>query len=223
MKKYFVATLLSGLASISFADSFQDFNNNIYADYNLISPNAGAYSNYDAYGVGGTFQSNTNVWGNAEVITGSGSYNNNEERPAFNSSLISVRGGYAFQFFRNDLNGFQVIPYGFFNAGNINVATEGGNMGYQSYGLGVIPEYRFGEALKLSLDVAIGSTNFGNAPLNDGSDQQIYYSVAPSIEYDINKTILLGVSYSYSNAFNSSSSETEVGNSVLTAKIGYLF
>lgn len=29
MKKYFVATLLSGLASISFADSFQDFNNNI--------------------------------------------------------------------------------------------------------------------------------------------------------------------------------------------------
>lgn len=221
MRKTLIATFLSGIASVSLADTFQDFNNNAYVDYNLVSPNQGSYANYSTWGVGGTFQSKNNVWGNAEASMGSGSYSGNGT--AFSTGNILLRGGYAFQFFNNDSNGFQIIPYGEFTAGNITAAAPGGNMGYQTYGVGVIPEYRLMDSLKLGLDFGLGGTNYGNSNINNGSNQQMYYSVAPTVQYDINKTILLGVSYQYSNAFNSSNSATQYGNSVLTAKIGYLF
>ena len=222
MKKAIIATVLSGLAGFSVADTFQDFNNNAYVDYNLVSPNQGSYANYSTWGVGGTFQSKNNVYGNAEASMGSGSYNG-AGNPAFSTGNISLRGGYAFQFFNNDSNGFQAIPYAQFSAGNITAASTGGNMGYQTYGVGVIPEYRLMDSLLLGLDVGIGGTNYGASQINSGSSQQMYYNLTPTIQYDISKTVLLGVSYNYSNAFNSSNSATQYGNSVLTLKVGYLF
>lgn len=222
MKKLAVATLLSGIAGISFADTFQDFNNNAYLIYDLNSPNSGTYGNFSSYGVGGTFQSKNNVWANAEATTGTGS-NSGGAGTAFSQSGIALRAGYAFQFFNNDSNGFQIIPYGSFSSNNVTAAAPGGNVTYQTYGVGVLPEYRLLDSLKLGLDFGLGGTNYGNSAISNGSSSQMYYSIAPTVQYDISKTVLLGVSYNYANAFNSSNSNTQYGNSQLELKLGYLF
>ena len=223
MKKI-LALLLTGVAAGAVADTFQDFNNNIYAQYNLISPNQGTVGNYDNWGLGGTFQSKNNVWLNANAIAGNSTINNNSslinQQPISDYNL-SLKAGYAFQFLNGDSNGFQVIPYASF--GTFNMTGVGTSSTTYSYGLGVKPEYRLLNSLKVSLDANVYGVQQGQSTFTT-SGQSFNYAITPEVQYDISKTILLGVAYTYNNTFNSQGNLVgDSGNSVTTLKVGYLF
>ena len=208
MKKIVGITLLSGLAGLSFADSFRDFNNNAYLEYNYVAPNSSAYGTQNSYGVGATAQTKNNIWINANASDGIGGSGGN----TYNSSIMNVRGGYALQLPSYNSE-FQIIPYAQFSNGVLETTQ------YNSVGVGVLPEYRLMESLKLAVDVGLGNTNYGNP-----SASQIYYLINPQVQYNVDKTVMLGIGYSYSSVLNAPANpSSQYGNSTITAKVGYLF
>ncbi len=218
MKKLLIAVLATSSA-VAFADSFQDFNNNLYTSYTLVAPTYENAKNVNQWGIGGTFQSKNDVWVSAEASMGqSNADGSNNDGATFGN--IGFRAGYAFQFFNNEDNGFQVIPYGSFSS--VQGATSGASTGQiYNYGVGVQPEYRLLGSLKLALGLGVT----GNQINVDGADQQNFnYYVSPEVQYDIAKTVMLSAGYTYENAFNSNNTVTGTGGTnIVAVKVGYLF
>ena len=224
MKKLLIAVLATSSA-VAFADSFQDFNNNLYAEYDLIAPTYNNAKNLNNWGIGGTIQTKNNVWlaGSASM----GQSNADSSGISQNVGSVNLKGGYAFQFFNNEDNGFQIIPYLSFSTQQGTVAVD--NQGVQTpnngqiynYGVGVQPEYR----LLGSLKVALGLGLTGNQVSVNGSNQQNFnYYVSPEVQYDIAKMVMVSAGYTYQNAFNSSQAYSGVGGTnVVSFKVGYLF
>ena len=214
MKKI-LAVLLATTSIVTFADTFQDFNNNLYASYQYNNINVNNVSDYtNGYGIGGTFQSKDNVWVNANVMNQSASNDFGDYTAA------NIRAGYAFQFFGDDDSGFQVIPYVSF--GDVN------NAGY-AWGVGVQPEYRLLSSLKVSLGMGIqgydGNVNNSmTAAINGGNNcgcaTTFGYNVNPEVQYDIAKTVMLSAGYNFVSTFNAQNSTAQ---NAFTAKVGYLF
>lgn len=214
MKKLLLASIISGLASVAAADSFQDFNNNLYAQYQYTGLNGSSAFETSQYGVGGTFQSKNNVWFNANATAGDNS--------GTNSSNLGFAAGYAFQFFGDEQQGFQVIPHVNFStqSGLQAGAVQTGGTNY-SYGLGVKPEYRLLNSLKVAVDMTLLGTQTSNTA---GDSTQVFaFAVTPGVQYDISKTVMLGLDYSYVAPFNANSNIAPNGVSTVTAKVGYLF
>ena len=207
MKKI-LAVLLATSSVAVFADTFQDFNNNLYAQYSYTNTTVGTASAYsNNYGVGGTFQSKNDVWLNANAGTANTRDGNTND--AGNYGFMNVRAGYGFQFFGDDDSGFQVIP--FVSFGTID------NANYQ-WGVGVQPEYRLLSSLKVSLGLGLSGYNGGNA---DNENTTIMaFNATPEVQYDINKTVMIALGYNYSSTFNANPTAV---NNTFTAKVGYLF
>ncbi|MBX9866233.1 MAG: hypothetical protein K2Y14_04910, partial [Burkholderiales bacterium] len=91
------------------------------------------------------------------------------------------------------------------------------------YGLGVKPEYRLLNSLKVAVDLNLSGTQLGGTNNND--TQQFLFSVTPGIQYDISKTVMLGLDYSYVANFNNNANNNNSTDnlSMVTAKVGYLF
>ena len=215
MKKLLLASIISGLASVAAADSFQDSNNNLYAQYQYTGNNgASPAMDLNQYGVGGTFQSKNNVWLNANAVGGS---NNN-----MTSNNLGFAVGYAFQFFGDENQGFQVIPHANFATQSVT-ANAGGSATNYVYGLGVKPEYRLLNSLKVAVDLNLAGTQ--TSTTNNNNQQLFIFSVTPGIQYDISKTVLLGLDYTYTANMNNNSANNNATNnlSTVTAKVGYLF
>jgi hypothetical protein len=225
MKKLF-AVLIAGVSTVAVADSFQDMNNNLYMSYGLVAPTYQDAKNINQWGVGGTFQSKNDVWFNADASMGQSNAGSNGQG-GNNFGNIGFKAGYAFQFFNNEENGFQVIPYVSFSsvqgtAQGASSSTVGyNNAQVYNYGLGVQPEYRLFGAFKLALGLGVT----GNQVNVAGADQQNFnYYVAPQVQYDIAKTVMLSAGYTYQNAFNASQAFSGVGGTnVVDFKVGYLF
>jgi len=215
MKKLLLASIISGLASVAAADSFQDFNNNLYAQYQYTGNNgASPATDLSQWGVGGTFQSKNNVWLNANAVAGM----NNDST----SSNLGFAVGYAFQFFGDEQQGFQVIPHANFSTQSVTFGGNGNGVTNYVYGLGVKPEYRLLNSLKVAVDLNLSGTQTGTS----NNSQQIFaFAVTPGIQYDISKTVMLGLDYSYAANFNDNSNNNNNTNnlSTVTAKVGYLF
>lgn len=220
MKKI-LATLLAVSSVAAFADTFQDFNNNAYLSYGLVTPlnGAGAGNQQNAFGLGATFQSKNNIWANASIAQGNQVSNAYASQGygagAPGNALVAIRAGYALQFFGNDANGFQVIPYASF--GSIN------NNNY-SWGVGVQPEYRLMKSLKLSMGLGVMGAN-GNYTVSGDQETPsntttFGFNVNPEVQYDIAQTVMLSVGYNYVSNFNN---DQAVSGNALTAKVGYLF
>ena len=215
MKKLLLASIISGLASVAAADSFQDFNNNLYAQYQYTGNNgAQPATDLSQWGIGGTFQSKNNVWLNANAVAG---MNNN-----MTSSNLGFAVGYAFKFFGDEQQGFQVIPHANFSTQSATGSAGGGATQYV-YGLGVKPEYRLLNSLKVAVDLNLSGTQLGGTNNND--TQQFIFAVTPGVQYDISKTVMLGLDYTYAaNMNNNSNNNNNTANvSIVTAKVGYLF
>lgn len=238
MKKI-LAVLLATSSVAVFADTFQDFNNNVYATYNYTNassqyqvknPLTGATvktdnlsTYYNGWGIGGTFQTKNDIWVNANATSGSMGANN----VSTNAGQMDIRAGYAFQFFGNEDSGFQIIPYasfGVYNVPSVDAQAVGSFQNVQtgytpaySYGLGVQPEYRLLNSLKVSLALGLAGTQaYGQQSFN--------YAVTPEVQYDIAKTVMVSVGYTYSNAFNAEDNVYGAnGANTVTAKVGYLF
>ena len=214
MKKLLLASIISGLASVAAADSFQDFNNNLYAQYQYTGNNgAQPATDLSQWGVGGTFQSKNNVWLNANAVAGDNNGNN--------SSNLGLAVGYAFQFFGDENQGFQVIPHLNFSTQSVTF-NNGADATNYIYGLGVKPEYRLLNSLKVAVDMNL----YGTQTSTNGNSQQIFaFAVTPGIQYDISKTVMLGLDYSYTANFNNNANiNNNTDNlSIVTAKVGYLF
>ena len=215
MKKLLLASIISGLASVAAADSFQDFNNNLYAQYQYTGNNgASPATDLSQWGVGGTFQSKNNVWLNANAVGGS---NNN-----MTSNNLGFAVGYAFQFFGDENQGFQVIPHANFATQSVT-GNAGGSATNYVYGLGVKPEYRLLNSLKVAVDLNLAGTQ--TSTTNNNNQQLFIFSVTPGIQYDISKTVMLGLDYSYVANFNNNANNNNSTDnlSMVTAKVGYLF
>ena len=238
MKKI-LAVLLATSSIAAFAETFQDFNNNAYLQYNNTSINLGQ-GNTVGYTLGTTIQAKNNVWINAEAYGSpydSNSWNNSSVAgghpvalggSTYGQFLATAKAGYAFQFFGDDTSGFQVIPYATF--------TDGTSLGAinQYFGLGVKPEYRLMGDLKVSLDMtaydamqdgggtipATVNPTFQNS-MNYGNIQDFRYTLNPEVQYDIAKTILVAGGYKYDQSFNNQS--FNAGNNTVYVRVGYLF
>lgn len=218
MKKLLLASIISGLASVAAADSFQDFNNNLYAQYQYTGNNgASPAMDLNQYGLGGTFQSKNNVWLNANAVATSGDSSNGNT-----SSNLGLAVGYAFQFFGDENQGFQVIPHANFSTQSVT-ANAGGSATNYVYGLGVKPEYRLLNSLKVAVDLNLAGTQ--TSTTNNNNQQLFIFSVTPGIQYDISKTVMLGLDYTYTANMNDNSNNGNATNnlSTVTAKVGYLF
>ena len=214
MKKI-LAVLLATTSIVTSADTFQDFNNNLYASYQYNNINVNNVSDYsNGYGIGGTFQSKNNIWVNANVMNQSASNELGDYVAA------NIRAGYGFQFFGDDDSGLQVIPYVAF--GDINNANY-------AWGVGVQPEYRLLSSLKVSLGMGIqgydgNANNSLTAAINGGNNcgcaTTFGYNVNPEVQYDIAKTVMLSAGYNFVSTFNAQNSTAQ---NAFTAKVGYLF
>lgn len=224
MKKLLIA-VVGASAGVAFADSFQDFNNNLYMSYDLIAPTYNNAKNLNNWGIGGTIQTKNDVWLSASASMGQS--NADSSGVSQNIGSVNLRGGYAFQFFNNEDNGLQIIPYLSFSTqqGTVAVNSQGvqtpDNGQIYNYGIGVQPEYR----LLGSLKVALGLGLTGNQISVNGSNQQNFnYYISPEVQYDIAKMVMLSAGYTYQNAFNASEAYSGVGGTnVVTFKVGYLF
>ncbi len=223
MKKILLG-LMATAAFSAFAESFQDFNNNLYAEYDYLSLNQGTIGSFNDWGIGGTFQAKNNIWATASAVAGNGTYSNANSvynNQAISNSNLGIKGGYAFQFFGGDNSGFQVIPYVGF--GTNSMTGAGTSQTSYLYGAGLKPEYRFLTSLKVSLDASIYGVQQGQSTFTT-SGQRFDYALNPEVQYDINKTVMLAVGYTYNNSFNSQGTLAgDGGNSTVTAKVGYLF
>ncbi len=245
MKKL-LAVILAGTSMVAMADTFQDFNNNVYAGYNNTSINQGQAGTMNSWTLGSTLQTKNNIWINVEA---NDSVYNSMGYPGIPSqsmgsnyaqALITGKAGYAFQFFGDASNGFQVIPYVTYTYGTTMTNLN------QYYGLGVKPEYRLLDNLKFSIDMtAYDATQSGQGPLNDtgavangtnpawaGQTQQGWvsdfrYTINPEVQYDIARTILVAAGYKYDQSFNNQPNTgtggMSDGNSTVYFKVGYLF
>lgn len=235
MKKLLVAILVAGASTVAFADSFQDFNNNVYAGYNNMSINEGQAGTSNSWTLGSTIQTKNDIWINLEA--NDSVYNSNYLASNYAQALITGKVGYAFQFFGSEANGFQVIPYATYSYGTTMTNLN------QYYGLGVKPEYRLMNNLKFSVDMtAYDATQDGQGPLNNmggsgvvgnganpmwagqtqqGFVQDFRYTINPEVQYDIAKTILVAGGYKYDQSFNNQMPND--GNSTVYVKVGYLF
>ena len=248
MKKI-LAVLLATSSVAVFADSFQDFNNNVYAGYNNMSINEGQAGTSNSWTVGATIQAKNDIWVNVEAndsvyMSGMEALNG---FPGSNyaQALVTGKVGYAFQFFGDNDNGFQVIPYVTYTYGTTMTDLN------QYYGVGVKPEYRLMNNLKFSVDMtAYDATQDGNTPVTitglgpssmgetgaaamngwnpmwagqsvTGYVSDFRYTINPEVQYDIAKTILVSAGYKYDQSFNNQ--EVNDGNSTVYAKVGYLF
>lgn len=244
MKKL-LGIILAGTSIGAFADGFQDFNNNAYLQLNDTFINQGQGGTTNGYTLGATIQSKNNIWINAEAY--GSPYNSNTQTlagttPALGGSaygqfLATAKAGYAFQFFKTNTSGFQIIPYATFTYGTSLGALN------QYYGAGVKPEYRLGSALKVSFDAtAYAATQDGGSgpsaipattnPAFNGQAQAGYtsdfrYTLNPEVQYDIAKTVLIGAGYKYDQSFNNQPNSIgggySDGNSTIYARLGYLF
>lgn len=202
MKKLLLVLLATSSAAV-FADTFQDFNNNLYAQYGLMTY-LPSNAQTNGFGIGGTIQTKNNIY----IATGLTQYNGLNGDMAANA--YNLKAGYAFQFFGNDDSGFQVIPYASFAyAANPSVQDN------YAWGVGVQPEYRLLSSLKVDLGLGLSGANGGT----DGTTT-FGFNVNPEVQYDISKTILVGVGYNYASQFNS---ENELNYNTLYARVGYLF
>ena len=226
MKKLLIAVLGSTVGLTAYADSFQDFNNNLYVAYDLIVPTYNNAKNVNQWGVGGTVQTKNNVWlaGSASM----GQSNGDTTIPGQSFGTVALKAGYAFQFFNNEDNGLQIIPYLSFSTqqGTITSLSTTGvaqqdNGQIYNYGIGVQPEYRLFSSFKLALGMGLTGNQINVA----GTSQQNFnYYVSPEVQYDIAKAVMLSAGYTYQNAFNSSQAYTGVGGTnVVAVKVGYLF
>lgn len=230
MKKLLVAVLVAGASTVVFADSFQDFNNNVYAGYNNMSINEGQAGTSNSWTLGSTIQTKNNIWINVEA--NDSVYNSNYLSSNYAQALITGKAGYAFQFFGSEANGFQIVPYVTYTYGTTMTNLN------QYYGLGVKPEYRLMNNLKFSVDMtAYDATQDGQGPLNppvsnganpfwpgqsqQGFVQDFRYTINPEVQYDIAKTILIAGGYKYDQSFNNQMPND--GNSTVYVKVGYLF
>lgn len=223
MKKI-LAVLLATSSVAVFADTFQDFNNNLYVGYGLVAPTYKDAQNIDQWGIGGTIQTKNNIWVSANASMGqttSGSVGNNT------GGQVGFKAGYALQFFGDEAHGFQLIPYVSFDVQQGTQSVDSNEVAIPvsgniyTYGIGIQPEYRLMDSLKLALGVGITGNQVN---VNGNSQQNFNYAITPQVQYDISKTVMLGVGYTYANAFNSSNSATGVGGTnTVTAKVGYLF
>jgi hypothetical protein len=237
MKKI-LAVLLATSSIAAFAETFQDFNNNAYLQYNNTSINLGQ-GNADGYTLGTTIQAKNNIWINAEAY--GSAYNSNNwgvvnaggaaaplGGSTYDQFLATAKAGYAFQFFGDETSGFQVIPYATYTYGTSLGAIT------QYYGLGVKPEYRLMGDLKVSLDMtAYNATQAGGGsvpatvnPTFNGSGNMddiadFRYTLNPEVQYDIAKTILVAGGYKYDQSFNNQS--YDAGNNTVYVRVGYLF
>lgn len=202
MKKL-LAVLLATSSIAAFADTFQDFNNNLYAQYGLMSY-LPTDTQTNGFGIGGTIQTKNNIF----VQTGLTQYNTLNGNMAANA--YNLKAGYAFQFFGNNDSGFQVIPYASF-AYAANPAVQDN----YAWGLGVQPEYRLLSSLKIDLGLGLVGANGGT-----NGTTTMAFNVNPEVQYDINKTIMIGVGYNYASQFNS---EDQLNYNTLYARVGYLF
>lgn len=206
MKKI-LAVLLATSSMAVFADSFQDFNNNLYAQYGYTGYSNNSQTNQ--YGIGGTFQSKNNVWLNANMQH-SGDLSGQSV-----GTDTGVKVGYGFQFFGNDDSGFQVIPFVSANAISFNGTTDN-----YAWGLGVQPEYRLLSSLKVAL--GLGIQGYNGITNNEGDTGMLFaFDVNPQVQYDISKTVMLSLGYNYVANFNSAEA-AQNGNGV-NVKVGYLF
>lgn len=241
MKKKALVILLNCGAALASAEDFQSFNNNAYLQYGSTYMSQGASGNSNGYTLGATYQSKANIWINAEAY--GSAYNSNSWQvlnttnppsslggSTYGLFLATAKAGYAFQFFKNINNGFQVIPYATFSYGtSLGALTE-------NYGGGVKPEYRFGDSLKVSLDSMAYSTtqNGGGAVpaavnpafsgnMDLGTVEDFRYTLNPEVQYDISHVVLLGIGYKYDQSFNNQPNGNPDGNSTVYARIGVLF
>jgi hypothetical protein len=226
MKKLLIAVLVAGASTVAFADSFQEFNNNVYAGYNNTSINEGQAGTMNSWTLGSTIQTKNNIWINLEANDSVYMSGSNSTFPGSNytQALITGKAGYAFQLYSGEDHGFQLTPYVTYTYGatmtNLN----------QYYGIGLKPEYRFLGAFKASVDMtAYDATQDGQNGLNAfwpgqaaiGFVQDFRYTINPEIQYDIAKTIMLAGGYKYDQSFNSQMPND--GNSTVYVKVGYLF
>lgn len=210
MKKT-LAILLATSSVVAFADTFQDFNNNLYAQYSLTKYTTMSHTN--GFGVGGTLQTKNNIWVNTNFVQ------NNDYSTGINTgNTFGLKAGYAFQFFGDDDNGFQVVPYASFGyAGGGN--TAGGNsIDAYKWGVGVQPEYRFLSAFKASLGMGLAGYNGTNN--NNASTTAFGFNVNPEIQYNIAKTVMVAVGYNFGTQFND---QVSANTNTVNAKVGYLF
>jgi hypothetical protein len=216
--------LIATATTCAFADGFQDFNNNLYAQYNYISLDQGTSVNFNDWGLGGTFQTKTNIWLNTNAVAGTGTYTNGNSvynNQAVSNYMVGIKAGYAFQFAAADTSGFQIIPY--INIGAANMTGLNTGETSYTYGAGLKPEYRLLSTLKLSVDANIYGVQQGQSAFTT-SGQRMNYAITPEVQYDIAKTVMLSVGYTYDNSFNSQGNLVgDNGNSILAAKVGYLF
>jgi len=238
MKKI-LAVLLATSSIAAFAETFQDFNNNAYLQYNNTSMNLGQ-GNAVGYTLGTTIQAKNNVWINAEAY---GSPYNSQNWPVLATSdpannlggstygqfLATAKAGYAFQFFGDETSGFQVIPYATYTYGTSLGAIT------QYYGLGVKPEYRLMSDLKVSIDMtgynatqagggsvpSFVNPTFSDATWDTGDVSDFRYTINPEVQYDIAKTILVAGGYKYDQSFNNQL--YNAGNNTVYVRVGYLF
>lgn len=242
MKKI-LAVLLATSSVAVFADSFQDFNNNVYAGYNNTSINEGQFGMMTSWTIGSTLQTKNDIWVNVEANDSVFSSGSSTTNPVFTNAagsnyaqaLVTGKVGYAFQFFGDNDNGFQVIPYVTYTYGTTMTFLN------QYYGAGVKPEYRLMNNMKVSLDMtAYDLTQSTNGPVSTlpgvnatmnpalagqnitGYTQDFRYTINPEVQYDIAKTIMLSAGYKYDQSFNSNTPNSD-GNSTVYAKVGYLF
>ncbi|MDD3267156.1 MAG: outer membrane beta-barrel protein [Burkholderiales bacterium] len=217
MKKILITLLAVSSASV-FADTFQDFNNNLYAQYGLTGYNSNTTKDYqtNGFGIGGTFQSANNVWVNTDLVQ------NNNLSGVNVGNTFGLKAGYAFQFFGDEDNGFQIIPFASFGYAGGGITEVNGvatsNVDAYKWGIGVQPEYRFLSSLKASLGLGLAGYNgFGN---NGNSTTVFGFNVNPEVQYDIAKTVMVAVGYNYSSQFNGSNA---LNTNNLNVKVGYLF
>lgn len=204
MKKILIALLAVSSASV-FADTFQDFNNNLYAQYGLTGMSDDSQTN--GFGIGGTFQSANNVWLNTNF-----SQNNNLNGDNLGNTF-GVKLGYAFQFFGDDDNGLQLVPFASFGYAGGALAQD-----IYKWGIGIQPEYRFLSVFKASLGVGLAGYNGTNTSGN--STTTFGFNVNPEIQYDFSKTVMVAVGYNYATQFNDSNA---LNANTVNVKVGYLF
>lgn len=234
MKKLFIMIIAVGVVPLAIADSFQEFNNNVYLGYNNTSVNEGQTGTTNSWTLGSTLQTKNNLWVNLE---GNDTLYYSKYKN-YTQALLTAKAGYALPLFTSDNNGFQIIPYATYSYGSTM-----GNLN-QYYGLGLKPEYRFLGSLKASLDMTAydltqDGTNFSGTPqlpdayamartnpafagqTTTGYVQDFRYTINPEIQYDIEKTILIAGGYKYDQSFNNQMPND--GNSTVYARVGYLF
>ena len=199
MKKLLVAILGAGSATVAFADSFQEFNNNVYAGYNNMSINEGQGGTSNSWTLGSTIQTKNNIWINVEA----------------NDSVYMSGGPYATYTYGttmtalNQYYGLGVKPEYRFGPAKFSVDMTAYDLTQDAGGTN--PAIGYNPAF--AGQVANGTGTY--------SAQDFRYTINPEVQYDIAKTILVAGGYKYDQSFNNQLPND--GNSTVYVRVGYLF